>query len=139
MIKLKMKENPHGCYRDSVLDLLNKAAYLDPRFKSLTFVTESEKQHIEDHIIAEAAACCITQNEPTTSSKSTYHGERKLLYILEDVVQPQGSSSTDVSNQSDVHDDEKARREIAQYSADVLILKMMNGTTSILYSGGQVQ
>ena len=44
MIKLKMKENLHSrYYTDSVLDLLNKAAYLDPFFKSLTFVTDSEK------------------------------------------------------------------------------------------------
>ena len=54
-----MKENLHGRYTDSALDLLNKAAYLDPCFKSLTFVTESEKLRIEDHIIAEAAKCCI--------------------------------------------------------------------------------
>jgi len=86
MMKLKMKENLHGRYSDSVLDLLNKAAYLDPHFKSLTFETESEKQRIEDHIIAGTAACCVAQTEPTTSSKSTYPGERKLLHILEDVV-----------------------------------------------------
>lgn len=120
MMKLKMKENLHDRYTDSVLDLLNKAAYLDPRFKSLTFVTDSEKQHIEDHIIAEAANCCVPQTETATSSRSIFHGERKLLHILEDVVQPQ-ASSTDTS---DIPDDyEKARREVAQYSADVLNLE----------------
>ena len=43
-----------------------------------------------------------------------------LLHILEDVFQPQ-ASSTDVSDVPD--DDEKARREVAQYSADVLNLE----------------
>ena len=120
MMKLKMKENLHDRYTDSVLDLLNKAAYLDPRFKSLTFVTDSEKQLIEDHIIAEAANCCVPQTETTTSSRLTFRGEKKLLHILEDVVQPQ-ASSTDASDVPD--DDEKARREVAQYSADVLNLE----------------
>ena len=51
-----------------------------------------------------------------TSSRSTLHGERKLLHILEDVVQPQASSE----DPSDVPDnDEKARREVALYSTDV--------------------
>ena len=68
MMKLKMKENLHCRYTDSVLDLLNKAAYLDPHFKSLTFLTDSEKLGIKDHIIAEAADCCIPQTEIITSS-----------------------------------------------------------------------
>ena len=116
MMKLKMKENLHGHYTDTVLDLLNKAAYLDPRFKSLTFLTDSKKLRVEDHIIAEAADCCIPQMENITSSKSTFRGERKLLHILEDVVQPQASSK----DPSDVPDnDEKARREVALYGTDV--------------------
>ena len=82
MMKLKMKENLHDRYTDSVLDLLNKAAYLDPRFKSLTFVTNSEKQRIEDHIIAEAANCYVPQTETTTSSRSTFSGERKFCTSL---------------------------------------------------------
>ena len=69
-----------------------------------------------NHIIAEAADCCILQTEIITSSRSTFRGERKLLHILEDVVQPQASSK----DPSDVPDnDKKARREVAQYSAGV--------------------
>ena len=49
MMKLKMKKNLHGCCTDSVLNLSNKAAYLDPRFKSLTFLTDSEKLRIESY------------------------------------------------------------------------------------------
>ena len=41
MMKLKMKEHLHDRYADSVLDLLIITAFLDPRFKSLTFVTDS--------------------------------------------------------------------------------------------------
>ena len=65
-----MKENLHDCYTDSVLDLLSKAAFLDPRFKSLAFVTDSEREHIEDQITAEAANCCVVETETTMSSGS---------------------------------------------------------------------
>ena len=46
MMKLKIKENLHGRYNSPIFDLLNKAASLDPCFKSLTFVADSEKAHI---------------------------------------------------------------------------------------------
>jgi len=38
MMKLKMKENLYDHYTGPVLDLVNKAAFLDLRIKSLTFV-----------------------------------------------------------------------------------------------------
>ena len=74
--------------------------------------------------------------ENITSSKSTFCGERKLLHILEDVVQPQASSK----DPSDVPDnDEKARREVALYGTDVHNLKGDEWDILILYNGGQVQ
>ena len=68
----------------------------------------------------ETANCCVLQTETTTSSRSTFCGERKLLHILEDIIQPQ-SSSTDAAEGDD--DNEKARREVAQYTADVITLE----------------
>ena len=44
MMKLRMKENLHNRYTGAVLDLLNKAVFLDPQFKSLTFVADSERE-----------------------------------------------------------------------------------------------
>ena len=114
MMKLKMKENLHDRYTGPVLDLLNKAAFLDPRFKSLTFVSDSEKDRTVDQITVEASTCCISANEADFSAKSAFRGERKLLHILEDVVQPhveqEGDSVTD--------DCDKARREVARYTGD---------------------
>jgi len=133
MMKLKMKEILHDHYTDSVLDLLSKAAFLDPCFKSLTFVTDSEREHIEDHITSEAANCWVVETDTTMSSGSAFRGERKLLHILEDVVQPQ-ASDTDIIELDD--DNEKARREVVQYSADVVnqAVEDDRGTISILYS-----
>jgi len=54
------------------------------------------------------------------SSGSAFRGERKLLHILEDVVQPQ-ASGTDTRELDD--DNEKVRREVVQYSADVVNLE----------------
>ena len=112
MMKLKMKENLHDRYTGPVLDLLNKAAFLDRRFKSFTFVSDSEKS--VDQITVEASTCCISANEADFSAKSAFRGERKLLHILEDVVQPhieqEGDSVTD--------DCDKARREVARYTGD---------------------
>ena len=93
---------------------------MDPRFKSLTFVTDSKKERIEDQITVEAANCCVLQTETTTSSRPMFRGERKLLHILEDIVQPQ-ASSTDATEGDD--DNEKARKEVAQYTADVITLE----------------
>ena len=121
MMKLKMKENLHDRYADSVLDLLNKAAFSDPRFKSLTFVTDSEKECIEDQIIVEAANCCLLQTETATSSRSTFRGERKLLHILEDIVQLQ-ASSTDATQ-----GDDTMRRPEEKWHSTLQMLLLLKG------------
>ena len=51
MMRLKMKENLYDRYTGSILDSLNKAAFLDPRFKMLSFIPDSEKERTIDQII----------------------------------------------------------------------------------------
>ena len=81
-MKLKMKEYLHGHYDDPILDMLNKAAFLDPKFKFLTFVADSEKAHIIDQVTMDATTCYVSASEPESSTRSTFRGERKLLHIL---------------------------------------------------------
>ena len=131
-----MKENLHGRYTDTVLDLLNKAAYLDPRFKSLTFLTDSEKLRIEDHIIAEATDCCIPQMENITSSRSTFHGERKLLHTLEDVFSHEPAAKIP---QMFLTMTRRLGGKLHCMAQMFTILKVTNGIILILYNGGQVQ
>ena len=106
-----MKENLYDRYTGSILDLLNKAAFLDPRFKMLSFIPDSEKERTIDQITIEMATCCVSASETDyecSSSRSSFRGERKLLYLLEDVIQPHTNSEQEV--ESDGTD--KVRREI---------------------------
>lgn len=43
LTKMIMKENVNDLYTGPVLDLVNKAAFLDPCFKSLTFVADLKR------------------------------------------------------------------------------------------------
>ena len=54
MMKLRMKENLHDRYTGPTLELLNKVAFFDPRFKSLNFVADSERERTIDQITVEA-------------------------------------------------------------------------------------
>jgi len=110
-----MKENLYDRYTGPVLYLLNKAAFLDPRFKSLTFVANSEKERTIDQITAEATTCCVSASEAESSIRSTFCGERKLLHILEDIVQPHVEQEGDTVG---VDDGDRARREVARYTGD---------------------
>ena len=116
MMKLKMQENLHDCYAGPTLDLLSKAAFLDPRFKSLTFLITSEKQRITEELQEEAAILPDTedQDEPTPPQPKVSRGKKKLLHLLEDIIQP---SSGEISA-PEISASEKAKREIARYVAD---------------------
>ena len=46
-----------------------------PRFKSFTFVSDSEKDCTVDQITVEASTCCISANEADFSAKSAFRGE----------------------------------------------------------------
>ena len=91
-------------YTSETLDILNKATFLDPRFKRLNFLEQAAKDEML-RIIAEE--CCLTtevNREEPPHKKS--RGEHKLLELLEEVVQP-----TMVSHQELTIED-KVQREI---------------------------
>ena len=82
MMKLKMKENLYDWYTGSILDLLNKAAFLDPRFKMLSFIPDSEGERTIDQITIEMATCCVSASETDykcSNSRSSFCRERKLI------------------------------------------------------------
>ena len=111
MMNLRMKENLHDYYTGPILELLNKVAFLDLRFKSLNFVADSERERTIHQIIVEASTCCVSTNEAKSSTIPTFRGERKLLHILADVVQP-------YVEQSDTDGGDKARREVVRCTGD---------------------
>ena len=65
----------------------------------------------------DATTCYISASEPDSSTRSTFRGERKLLHILEDIIQPhtEQEGDTDIVGNDD-HD--KARKEVARYTGD---------------------
>ena len=131
MMKLKMKEDLHGCYTDSVLDWLHNWIHV-----SSLLLSDSEKLRIEDHIIAEAAECCISQTE--------------LLPLVGQHFMERGSCSISLR----MWFSHKPAAKIPQMFLTMTkrlggklhctalmftILKVMNRTILILYNGGQVQ
>ena len=63
----------------------------------------------------EASTCFVSANEAKSSARSTFCGERKLLHILEDVVQPHVEQEGDTVGNDD---GDKARGEVSRYMGD---------------------
>ena len=76
----------------------------------------SEKQRITEELQEEAAILPDTedQDEPTPPQPKVSRGEKKLLHLLADIIQP---SSGEISA-PEISASEKAKREIARYVAD---------------------
>ena len=120
MIKESICSDLQDRYVGSALDLLTKAAFLDPRFKALPFLKSEERQHIVS-LIEEDVEELI--NSETTSTQSTEAeeaepavkrprgdtGEHVLLEFLKDVVQPDSDGHEDISAK------EKAHIEVSKY------------------------
>ena len=98
-------------YTSETLDILNKATFLDPRFKGLNFLEQAPKDEIL-RIIAEECGLTTEVNREEESPLKKSCGEHKLLELLEEVVQP-----TMVSHQELTIED-KVQREIRKYIAE---------------------
>ena len=84
-IKKAVKTDLENCYQDPhVEELLNKACFLDPRFKSLSFLPEQERRFIRLLVEEEAAELRQAASENTTESSATESGplrkKSKKLY-----------------------------------------------------------
>ena len=53
ILKNRLKNNLSGRYSGKTMDLLNKAYFLDPRFRSLSFLTAEEKEVVIDGVFDE--------------------------------------------------------------------------------------
>ena len=58
-MKESMRCNFYQCYTGSTLMLLNKAAFLDPRFKALLFLCDEDRQTISSSVEAEAVKLAL--------------------------------------------------------------------------------
>ena len=102
-----------GRYTGSILGITTKAAFLDPRFKSLLFLKPEEKRDVEFQIESEMVAIMIAEDgrRPKESEPPVkrYRGEHKLMELLEDVVNPT------LQDQSTIPATERAKTELSRY------------------------
>ena len=64
-IRGSLKNNLSGRYSGKTMDLLNKACFLDPRFRSLSFLTAEEKEVVIDGVFDEMLMTNITVSGST--------------------------------------------------------------------------
>ena len=101
-------------YTDSTLEILAKATFLDPRFKTLQFLKPEERREIElnielDMVEILSAANVSNDNIPSEPPAKRFCGEHKLLELLNDVVNPTQESHETVSAP------QKAKAELSRY------------------------
>ena len=131
MVKKAVLEKLQGYYTNPVTaKLLNKACFLDPRFRTLPFLSAGEKEVIMNAVQDEAQELVDLEKraepegpEPPTSKKprNTHEG---LMTLLSDVM---GQAE---APRSPVDPEEKERREVQKYA----LLDAVMGT---LLTGGE--
>ena len=96
-------------------EIITIAAFLDPRFKSLSFLQPEEKRRVEVAVesemttVLELAATDSNRPEGSEPPVKRFRGEHNLMELLEDVVNPtrQDEDTTSFG--------EKAKSELARY------------------------
>ncbi len=99
MIKESIRLDLQNRYVGNALDLLTKAAFLDPRFKALPFLESEERARIVSLIEEDTEELINSDSETPSTTRCTEaeeaepavkrpRGEHVLLDFLKDVVQP---------------------------------------------------
>ena len=112
-IKQVVKSDLEDRYSDShLMMLLNKACFLDPRFKSLSFLSEENRKDVIRSVEACLKAEIISSEKenPADGPKATKKAkhESKFLLLLEDVLDLDSPNTT----QADISPQEAANKEI---------------------------
>ena len=123
-MKESMRCNFYQHYTGSTLMLLNKAAFLDPRFKALPFLCDEDRQTISSSVEAEAVKLALSSSASSTDCSTNpveddsadqlplskkcrvSKAEKRLLNFVDDIVK------TDKLTQCPA---EKARTEVRRY------------------------
>ena len=110
-LKGVMLSNLTDRYAGKTLELLSKASFLDPRFKSLGFLGEEERKATHSAIMEEAAVVNITESQSDEPQPKRSRGETQLMKLLGDVVDCQ--QEVDAGSQH-----QQADREIQKYISE---------------------
>ena len=108
-MKKAMHQDLSSCYHGTQHIILNKAALLGPRFKSLPFLKQEEKYDIAAAIVEEivnlTSIIQVTNDDPDASCSipkpKRSRGEHVLLTLLSDVFTSSEDETTTTSDSSD--------------------------------------
>ena len=127
MMKTSMHSNLSDRYTGSILMLLNVAAFMDPRFKTLSFLSDEDRLNVVASVEAEAVMLAVgntsTSNELETATSTEVEitqesdlplskkckvskAEKRLLCFVDDIVK---------LNSEMVSPADKARAEVRKY------------------------
>lgn len=113
-IKKTVKADLENRYQDpQVEEVMNKACFLDPRFKSLSFLPEVERRYITSLVEEETgelrqAACeDVAESTSTESEPQKKKSKKGLFSLLEDLMDSPSLASDNPQ--------EAAKKEIQQY------------------------
>ncbi len=120
-IKSDMLTDLQMRYPDNLLLLLSKATYLDPRLKTLSFLSTIEQETISTAIEDKAIilAETTTEGDPSTTSSQRppakkAKGEHKLFEIINDIITPTTCEDEGLT----ITGYQKARAEVSLYSSE---------------------
>ena len=82
-MKESMRCNFHQRYTGSTLMLLNKAAFLDPRFKALPFLSDEDRQIITSFVEAEGVKVALSSSASSSSASLFVKVMKPLVEITE--------------------------------------------------------
>ena len=103
-------------YNDVAVEtLLNAACFLDPRFKSLSFLTEEQRESTKAIIEIEAQKIASTTQQANEPPEKRRCQEKDLMSLLEDVVDVPAEDTT-------LYAEGEAKKEILKYM-------LLNATT----------
>ena len=110
-------------YSNNLLQMLSKAAFLDPRLKELTFMSTNEKESVIEAIEEEATdlADNLSGMSPTSESADQppqpkkSKGEHTLFELIEDIIQP---SATTTDMELTITGYQKASAELSLFRSE---------------------
>ena len=107
-------------FQGSVMEVLDTAAFLDPRFKSLLFMSSDERddtaRRVEIELTMRIPSTAANEDTPVSEpSPKSSRGEDRLLHLLSDVIQ------TTMEQSVNLQPAELAKQEVTKYLAEDLV------------------
>ena len=117
-MKKAMKQNLSGRYEGSALLTLNVAAFLDPRFRSLSYLSEEDRKTVINTVEKEVVLIMSSAESTSATSSSEpsleppakkQRGEKMLFSLMSDIIQP--TTTSDVPA-------ERTKVEVQRYAGE---------------------